>query len=161
MSPDSYMFQTVIIINCAYCWRIYVTGRNVKYNKSLVLTLQSNMIFHASDLKRKGKVTSLTLYLSHSVTTFVTNNNEWRKRSVTSSIRQYLWDWACSSIGLASLCYRSSVVSHLLHVTFDSAVDCLSVLATVLISTSENLRPFLVSSENWRTNWTWYYLRCG
>lgn len=146
--------------------KLYILLKNLRnrakhYNRYLVLTLQNNMIFHASDLKRKGKVTPFTFCLSRSVTTFVTNNSEWRKRSVASSIRQYLWDSVCSSIGLTSLCYRSSVVSHLRRVTFDSAVDCLSFPATAPICTSENLRPLLVSSENWRTKWTWYYLKCG
>jgi hypothetical protein len=90
------------------------------------------MAVRASDWEQKGNVTSVTSHLSRSVTNFVTNNREWRKRSVTSSIRQYLWDRVPTSIGPASLYYRSSAVSHLRRVTSDSAVDCLSLAATVL-----------------------------
>jgi len=90
------------------------------------------MIFPYS-IKGKGNVTSLALRLSLPLTTFITNNNEWRKRSVTSSIRQYLWDWSSFPVGFVSVCYRSSVLSHLRRVTFDSAVDCLSSPAPLVL----------------------------
>jgi len=92
----------------------------------------------------KGNVTSLALHLSLPLTTFITNNNEWRKRSVTSSIRQYLWDWSSFPVGFVSVCYRSSVLSHLRRVTFDSAVDCLSSPAPLcLFCRSETWRRWL------------------
>ena len=100
----------------------------------------------------KGNVTSLALHLSLPLTTFITNNNEWRKRSVTSSIRQYLWDWSSFPVGFVSVCYRSSVLSHLRRVTSDSAVDCFALpCSTLSLLQIRNLKAMVVPTKSTRT----------